>query len=145
MAPERIHFTYYIAVFIETDRHKIEYQLIHSTFYNVIAYNNLATISMTHNLQIITNEINLLIRKTTMNEIQEYDLVALTEDEIATHKVTHQQILLRRGQMGTVLMSFDNKAFLIDFTDKKGNTFAMETIEPVKLLRLINEPELVYS
>jgi hypothetical protein len=85
------------------------------------------------------------IRKITMNEIQEYDLVALTEDAIATHKVTHQQILLRRGQMGTVLMSFDNKAFLIDFTDKKGNTFAMETIEPVKLLRLINEPELVYS
>jgi len=80
-----------------------------------------------------------------MNDIQEYDLVALTEDAIATHKVTHQQILLRRGQMGTVLMSFDNQAFLIDFTDKKGNTFAMETIEPVKLLRLINEPEFVYS
>ena len=78
-----------------------------------------------------------------MNEIQEYDLVALTEDAIATHKVTHQQILLRRGQMGTVLMSFDQKAFLIDFTDQEGNTFAMETIETVKLLRLINEPELV--
>jgi hypothetical protein len=30
-------------------------------------------------------------------------------------------------------------------TAKKVNTFAMETIEPVKLLRLINEPELVYS
>jgi hypothetical protein len=42
-------------------------------------------------------------------------------------------------------MSFDRKAFLIDFTDKQGNTFAMETIEPVKLLRLINEPELVLS
>ncbi len=80
-----------------------------------------------------------------MNEIQEYDLVALTEDAIATHKVTHQQIMLRRGQMGTVLMSFDRKSFLIDFTDKQGNTFAMETIEPVKLLRLINEPELVLS
>jgi hypothetical protein len=45
--------------------------------------------------------------------------------------------------MGTVLMSFDQKAFLIDFTDQEGNTFAMETIETVKLLRLINEPELV--
>ncbi len=91
MAPERIHFTYYIAVFIETDRHKIEYQLIHSTFYNVIAYNNLATISMTHNFQIIANEITLLIRKTTMNDIQEYDLVALTEDAIAyglNHEMT---------------------------------------------------------
>jgi hypothetical protein len=80
-----------------------------------------------------------------MNEIKEYDLIALTEDTIATHKLTHQQIVLRRGQMGTVLMSFDHKAFLIDFTDKQGNTFAMETIEPAKLLRLINEPELVFS
>jgi len=63
---------------------------------------------MIHNLQIIANEISLLIRKTTMNDIQEYDLVALIADAIATHKITHQQILLRRGQMGTVLMSFDN-------------------------------------
>ncbi|MFM7888565.1 MAG: hypothetical protein ACKPCM_18160 [Pseudanabaena sp.] len=83
-----MEYAYYIAVFIETDRHKIEYQLIHSTFYNAIAYNNLATISTTRNLQIITNEINLLIRKTTMNEIQEYDLVALTEDAIAFNKLT---------------------------------------------------------
>ena len=80
-----------------------------------------------------------------MNEIQEYDFVALTEDTIATHKVTHQPILLRRGQMGTVLMSFDDKAFLIDFTDSLGNTFSMETIEYQKLLRLINEPELVHT
>ena len=79
-----------------------------------------------------------------MNEIQEYDLIALTEDINATHKITKQPILLRRGQMGTVLMSFDGKAYLIDFTDSQGNTFAMETVESVKLLRLINELELVF-
>ena len=78
-----------------------------------------------------------------MNKIQEYDLVTLTEDTNATHKTTKQPILLRRGQMGTVLISFDGKAYLIDFTDSQGNTFAMETIESVKLLRLINELELV--
>jgi len=78
------------------------------------------------------------------NEIQEYDLVALTEDAIAVHKVTHQPIVLRRGQMGTVLMSFDQRAFLVDFTDRLGNTFAMETIESAKLLRLISEPELAH-
>ena len=80
-----------------------------------------------------------------MNEIQEYDLIALTEDTNATHKTTKQPILLRRGQMGTVLMSFDDKAYLIDFTDSQGNTFAMETVESVKLLRLINELELVFG
>ena len=78
-----------------------------------------------------------------MNTIQEYDLVALTEDLKATHKATHQPILLRRGQMGTILMSFDNQAFLVDFTDQQGNTFAMETVDYSKLLQLIHEPELV--
>jgi len=78
-----------------------------------------------------------------MNTIQEYDLVALTEDLTATHKVTHQPILLRRGQMGTILMSFDNQAFLVDFTDQQGHTFAMETVDCSKLLQLIQEPELV--
>jgi len=46
---------------------------------------------MTHNFQIIANEISLLTRKTTMNDIQEYDLVALTEDAIAyglNHEMT---------------------------------------------------------
>ena len=78
-----------------------------------------------------------------INPIQEYDLVALTEDITATHKTTHQPILLHRGQMGTVLMSFDQQAFLIDFTDQNGQTFAMETVDCSKLLRLISEPELV--
>ena len=78
-----------------------------------------------------------------MNTIQEYDLVALTEDLTATHKVTHQPIVLRREQMRTILMSFDNQAFLVDFTDQQGNTFAMETIDCSKLLQLIQEPELV--
>ena len=78
-----------------------------------------------------------------MNTIQEYDLVALTENVTSTHKITHQPILLRRGQLGTVLMSFDNQAFLIDFTDQQGNTFAMETVDCSKLLQLIQEPELV--
>ena len=78
-----------------------------------------------------------------INPIQEYDLVALIEDITATHKTTHLPILLRRGQIGTVLMSFDQQAFLIDFTDQNGQTFAMETVDCSKLLRLISEPELV--
>jgi hypothetical protein len=45
--------------------------------------------------------------------------------------------------MGTILMSFDNQAFLVDFTDQQGNTFAMETVDYSKLLQLIQEPELV--
>ncbi len=40
-------------------------------------------------------------------------------------------------------MSFDEQAFLIDFSDSDGKTFAMETVDHSKLLRLINEPELI--
>ncbi|HIK31671.1 MAG TPA: DUF4926 domain-containing protein [Oscillatoriales cyanobacterium M59_W2019_021] len=75
-----------------------------------------------------------------MDSIQDYDLVVLLEDRAATHKTTHQPILLRRGQVGTVLMSFEGVAFLVDFTDSQGNTFAMESIEADRLLRLIYEP-----
>lgn len=78
-----------------------------------------------------------------MNNIQDYDLVALTEDITAIHKITHQPILFRCGQIGTVVMSFDQEAFLIDFSDQNGQTFAMETVDHSKLLRLIDEPELV--
>lgn len=78
-----------------------------------------------------------------MNNIQDYDLVALTQDITAIHKTTHQPILLRCGQIGTVVMSFDQEAFLIDFSDQNGQTFAMETVDHSKLLRLISEPELV--
>ncbi|MFM7714064.1 MAG: DUF4926 domain-containing protein [Microcystis sp.] len=78
-----------------------------------------------------------------MNNIQDYDLVALTEDITAIHKTTHQTILLRCGQIGTVVMSFDQKAFLIDFSDCEGKTFAMETVDHSKLLRLIIEDGII--
>lgn len=42
-----------------------------------------------------------------MEVIREYDIVALTEDTPAIHKTTYQPILLRRGQVGTVLMTLD--------------------------------------
>jgi hypothetical protein len=42
-------------------------------------------------------------------------------------------------------MSFDDEAYLIDFTDPHGNTFAMKTIAAEHLLRLIHEPTLAYA
>ena len=58
-----------------------------------------------------------------MSQIKEYDLVAIDRDIPATHKETKQPILLRKGQVGTVLMDFDGEAFLIDFADEKGKTY----------------------
>ncbi|PZV08350.1 MAG: DUF4926 domain-containing protein [Leptolyngbya sp.] len=75
--------------------------------------------------------------------IHEYDVVALTEDLPATHPETEAPILLRRGQVGTVLMEFDGAAYLIDFSDNGGQTYAMETVPVDKLMTLFYEPVLV--
>jgi hypothetical protein len=75
--------------------------------------------------------------------IQEYDLVAPTEDHPGIHKTTHKPIHLRRGQMGTVVMTFHSSAYLVDFVDSQGKTYAMETIPGDKLLVLLQEPEVI--
>ena len=76
--------------------------------------------------------------------IQEYDVVALTDEVEAAHKETQQPILLKRGQVGTALMSFNDEAYLIDFADSNGKTYAMETIPSNKLMPLIYEPTLAH-
>ncbi|MEM9245694.1 MAG: DUF4926 domain-containing protein [Cyanobacteria bacterium P01_F01_bin.153] len=48
--------------------------------------------------------------------------------------------MLRRGQVGTVLMRLEEGACLIDFADQQGTTFAMETVDQDHLLKLIHEP-----
>ncbi|MEB3337424.1 MAG: DUF4926 domain-containing protein [Leptolyngbyaceae bacterium] len=77
--------------------------------------------------------------------IKEYDVVALTEDIQATHKDTQQPILLRCGQVGTALMDLDGQAYLIDFADAQGHTYAMETIPAHQLIVLFYEPILTYA
>ncbi|MBD1866627.1 DUF4926 domain-containing protein [Leptolyngbya sp. FACHB-671] len=75
--------------------------------------------------------------------IKEYDVVALTDEIQAIHKETKQSILLKRGQVGTVLTSFKNQAYLIDFSDAEGKTYAMETVPSDSLMVLVYEPSLV--
>ncbi len=75
-----------------------------------------------------------------MSKIQEYDLVVLDRDIPATHKETNQPILLKKGQVGTVIMDFDGEAYLIDFADQEGITYAMETVPAGKLIPLLYKP-----
>ena len=75
-----------------------------------------------------------------MSKIQEYDLVVIDRDIPATHKETNQSILLRKGQVGTVLMDFDGEAYLIDFADQEGITYAMETVPAEQLIPLLYQP-----
>ncbi len=75
--------------------------------------------------------------------IKEYDVVALTNEIQAVHQNTHQPILLRHGQVGTVVMSFADQAYLVDFADAQGETYAMETVPATQLMLLTYEPMLV--
>ncbi len=77
--------------------------------------------------------------------IKEYDVVALTGEIRAIHKETKQPILLRQGQVGTVLMSFNDQAYLVDFANAQGETYAMETVPSMQLMLLTYEPTLVES
>jgi hypothetical protein len=67
----------------------------------------------------------------------------LTNEVQSIHKETHQPILLRAGQVGAVLMSFDNRAYLVDFADTQGETYAMETVPATQLMLLTYEPILI--
>jgi hypothetical protein len=75
-----------------------------------------------------------------MSNINEYDLVALTDAQAATHKTSLETIQLQRGQIGTVIMLSASQVCLVDFADGRGNTYAMETFLTAQLLLLHQEP-----
>jgi len=74
---------------------------------------------------------------------KEYDVVAIKSDIQAVHKENQQPILLQAGQVGTVMMNFNNEAYLIDFSDAQGMTYAMETVLQDQLMLLHYEPIVI--
>ncbi|MBW4532482.1 MAG: DUF4926 domain-containing protein [Pleurocapsa minor HA4230-MV1] len=80
-----------------------------------------------------------------MSLIQEYDLIAITTDIQANHKETNEPILLRKGQVGTVVMNFDGEAYLVDFADPEGITYAMETLPVDQLIPLLYRPVVLQA
>ncbi|MGK7918684.1 MAG: DUF4926 domain-containing protein [Trichodesmium sp.] len=71
-----------------------------------------------------------------MTKLQELDIVALAEDRQTTHFETGERISLYKGQVGTIVMEYDNNVFEVDFSDNDGITYAMETIPGDRLIRL---------
>ncbi|MGD1901781.1 MAG: DUF4926 domain-containing protein [Geitlerinemataceae cyanobacterium] len=69
---------------------------------------------------------------------QDLDLVALIENRTATHFETGEPIVLRKGQIGTVVMQYGD-AVEVDFSNNDGTTFAMETLPLDRLLLLHDE------
>ncbi|MGY6530253.1 MAG: DUF4926 domain-containing protein [Cyanobacterium sp.] len=71
-----------------------------------------------------------------MKNIQDLDLVALLEDITTTHYETGEKIILYQGQVGTVVMEYDNSAFEVEFSNNRGETYAMETLKTHQLMLL---------
>jgi hypothetical protein len=74
------------------------------------------------------------------SEIQMHDLVALTEEIGTTHFTTGGALTLRRGQMGTVVMTYDGTTFEVEFADAQGRAFALVPVPSGKLLLLHDAP-----
>ena len=70
-----------------------------------------------------------------------HDVVALLEDLPAKHFETDQPLLLRRGQIGTIVMTYDGNAFEVEFADPDGRTYALLPVQASRLMRLRDVPE----
>lgn len=74
-------------------------------------------------------------------EIPLHALVALLDDTPARHFETGRPILLRRGQIGTVVMTHSGGAFEVEFAGRDGRTYALLPIKAGKLMLLRDTPE----
>ena len=80
---------------------------------------------------------------TVNSEIQIHDVVALLEQVAAKHFATNAPLTVRRGQMGTVVMTYDGSAFEVEFADAEGRAFAILPIAADKLMLLHDAPAAV--
>ncbi|MBI2928066.1 MAG: DUF4926 domain-containing protein [Verrucomicrobia bacterium] len=75
-------------------------------------------------------------------EIQMHDAVALLADTPTEHLETGRPLLLRRGQVGTVVMTYDGSAFEVEFAGRDGRAYAILPVKAEKLMVLRDAPEL---
>ena len=75
-------------------------------------------------------------------KIQMHDVVVLLEDTRAKHFETSQPLMLRRGQVGTVVMTYEGSAFEVEFAGRDGRAYALLPVAAEKLMLLKDTPEL---
>jgi hypothetical protein len=72
-----------------------------------------------------------------MSLIKLHDIIALAENIKTTQFMTKKEIILPRGQMGTVVEEYNNgEAFEVEFCDNNGQTYALVSLESEKLILL---------
>ncbi len=75
------------------------------------------------------------------SEIHMHDVVALLEDALARHCETDRPLVLRRGQVGTVVMIYDGTVFEVEFAGKNGRAYSVLPIPASKLIILRDTPD----
>ena len=75
------------------------------------------------------------------SEVHMHDVVALLEDAHARHFETGRSLLLRRGQIGTVVMTYNGTVFEVEFAGKDGRAYAILPIPASKLMVLRDTPD----
>ena len=74
-------------------------------------------------------------------EIKMHDVVALMQEVRTKHFESGQAVLLRRGQIGTVVMIYQDGACEVEFADRDGRAFAILSLRPVQLMVLHDTPD----
>jgi len=74
-------------------------------------------------------------------ELLDNDLVALLQDTSVKHFRTGETLLLRRGQIGTVVMVYPDGALEVEFADRDGRTYALVSVSRDNLMLLRDAPD----
>ena len=75
------------------------------------------------------------------DQIRMHDTVALLEEIPAKHFLSGQSLMLRRGQVGMVVMTYDGSAFEVEFSGRDGRAYAILPVKAEKLMLLRETPE----
>ena len=74
-------------------------------------------------------------------QIKMHNVVALLQDVQTKHFESGQALVLRRGQIGTVVMTYPDGACEVEFADRDGRAFAMLPLRPDQLMVLHDTPD----
>ena len=74
-------------------------------------------------------------------EIKMHDVVALLQDVQTKHFESGQDLLLCRGQIGTVVLTYEDGACEVEFADHDGRAFALLSLRSDQLMVLHDTPD----
>ena len=74
-------------------------------------------------------------------ELLQHDLVALLEETRVEHFQTGEPLVLRRGQLGTIVMVHADGAVEVEFADRDGRAYALLSVARDRLMLLRDAPD----